>query len=232
MADIQPIVMPKWGLAMQEGTLAKWSAAEGDQLALGQEIMDIETSKIANVFESPVEGVLSKRVAQDGEVLPVGALLAVVADTAVPDARHRGLCRRVPGEVRHRGEGRCRRAGADPRRDRRQARALPRIEAAWRAGGRDAGAVHPRLRLRPRGLAVQPHGGGRKAHRLCRRPARPWRLGQGGRRRLGGHAGQIRLGPDRPSRARKASTSSAIRSAPPSRCSSPPAIQAASPRCR
>ena len=61
---------------MQEGTLAKWSAAEGDAIAVGQEIMDIETSKIANVFESPVEGTLRKRVAQDGEVLPVGALLA------------------------------------------------------------------------------------------------------------------------------------------------------------
>jgi pyruvate dehydrogenase E2 component (dihydrolipoamide acetyltransferase) len=85
MPDIQPLVMPKWGLAMQEGTLAKWSAAEGDRLALGQEIMDIETSKIANVFESPVEGTLRRRVAQDGDVLPVGALLGVVADASVPD---------------------------------------------------------------------------------------------------------------------------------------------------
>jgi pyruvate dehydrogenase E2 component (dihydrolipoamide acetyltransferase) len=86
MSDIAPIVMPKWGLAMQEGTLAKWSAAEGDTLAVGQEIMDIETSKIANVFESPVGGVLRRRVAQDGEVLPVGALLGVVADKSVPDS--------------------------------------------------------------------------------------------------------------------------------------------------
>jgi pyruvate dehydrogenase E2 component (dihydrolipoamide acetyltransferase) len=86
MSEIQPIVMPKWGLAMQEGTLAKWSAAEGDRVAVGQEIMDIETSKIANVFESPVEGTLRRRVAQDGDVLPVGALLGVVADKAVPDS--------------------------------------------------------------------------------------------------------------------------------------------------
>jgi pyruvate dehydrogenase E2 component (dihydrolipoamide acetyltransferase) len=86
MPDIQPIVMPKWGLAMQEGTLAKWSADEGQEIAAGQEIMDIETSKIANVFESPVSGVLRKRVAKDGDVLPVGALLGVVADKSVPDA--------------------------------------------------------------------------------------------------------------------------------------------------
>ena len=62
MPAIQPITMPKWGLAMEEGTLARWAAAEGDQIALGQEIMDIETSKIANVFESPVAG----RAAQEG----------------------------------------------------------------------------------------------------------------------------------------------------------------------
>ena len=73
---IQPITMPKWGLAMQEGTLAKWSVEEGQAVAAGQEIADIETSKIANVYESPVGGVLRRRVAGEGDVLPVGALLA------------------------------------------------------------------------------------------------------------------------------------------------------------
>jgi pyruvate dehydrogenase E2 component (dihydrolipoamide acetyltransferase) len=83
---VTPIVMPKWGLAMQEGTLAKWAVSEGAALKAGQEIADIETSKIANVYESPVGGVLRKIVAKEGDVLPVGALLAVVADKATPDA--------------------------------------------------------------------------------------------------------------------------------------------------
>jgi pyruvate dehydrogenase E2 component (dihydrolipoamide acetyltransferase) len=83
---VQPITMPKWGLAMQEGTLAKWSVPEGAPIKAGQEIADIETTKIANVFESPVEGILRKKVVQDGDVVPVGALLAVVADTATSDA--------------------------------------------------------------------------------------------------------------------------------------------------
>ena len=81
---VQPITMPKWGLAMQEGTLAKWAVAEGSPIRTGQEIADIETTKIANVYESPVEGILRKRIAQEGEILPVGALLAVVADQATP----------------------------------------------------------------------------------------------------------------------------------------------------
>lgn len=86
MAGIRPIVMPKWGLAMREGLLAAWHVAEGEWIEKGQEIADIETAKIANVFESPVAGLLRRRVAREGETLPVGALLAVVADESVPTA--------------------------------------------------------------------------------------------------------------------------------------------------
>ena len=84
--EIQPIVMPKWGLAMEEGVVTAWTIAEGATITKGQEIADIETSKIANVFESPVAGTVRRIVAQTGETLPVGALLAVVADKATSDA--------------------------------------------------------------------------------------------------------------------------------------------------
>jgi pyruvate dehydrogenase E2 component (dihydrolipoyllysine-residue acetyltransferase) len=84
--EIQPIVMPKWGLAMEEGVVTAWNVAEGATITKGQEIADIETSKIANVFESPIAGPLRRLVAQTGETLPVGALLAVVADKSVGDA--------------------------------------------------------------------------------------------------------------------------------------------------
>src|SRR6185295_10572392 len=56
------------------------------EISQGQEIMDIETTKIANVFESPVAGVLRKKVVAEGEVVPVGALLGVVSEPGVPDA--------------------------------------------------------------------------------------------------------------------------------------------------
>jgi len=83
---IKPIVMPKWGLAMQEGMVAKWLVEEGAAIGSGEEILDIETSKIANVYESPVEGPLRRRLVGEGETVPVGALLGVVADASVSDA--------------------------------------------------------------------------------------------------------------------------------------------------
>jgi pyruvate dehydrogenase E2 component (dihydrolipoamide acetyltransferase) len=83
---IRPIVMPKWGLAMQEGMLAKWHVPEGAELTPGLEVCDIETSKIANAMESTVTGRVLRRVAAEGSTLPVGALLAVVGEGKVSAA--------------------------------------------------------------------------------------------------------------------------------------------------
>lgn len=78
--------MPKFGLAMTEGKIAGWLVEPGTQVTTGEELVDIETSKITNTFESPVAGLLRRHVAANGEMLPVGALIGIVADAAVSDA--------------------------------------------------------------------------------------------------------------------------------------------------
>jgi pyruvate dehydrogenase E2 component (dihydrolipoamide acetyltransferase) len=82
---ITAITMPKWGLAMEEGTIVEWLKAEGDVISGGEDIVEIETSKITNVLEAADAGPIRKLVAAVGETLPVGALIAVLADTGDSD---------------------------------------------------------------------------------------------------------------------------------------------------
>jgi pyruvate dehydrogenase E2 component (dihydrolipoamide acetyltransferase) len=85
-AQITPLVMPKWGLEMREGTIAGWLVDEGTRLEVGTPVVDVETDKISNAVEAPDPGLLRRRVAKDGETLPVKALLGVLAEADVPDA--------------------------------------------------------------------------------------------------------------------------------------------------
>jgi len=85
-AQITPLVMPKWGLEMREGTVAGWLVEEGARLEVGTPVVDVETDKISNAVEAPDPGLLRRKVARDGERLPVKALLGVLAEADVPDA--------------------------------------------------------------------------------------------------------------------------------------------------
>ena len=109
MSAITPIRMPKWGLSMQEGAIVQWWKEEGAVVAAGEDLVDIETTKITNVFQSPRAGTLRRIAAQTGETLPVGALIAVLADEDVADAAIDAFVARfqadfVPGEVEESGE--------------------------------------------------------------------------------------------------------------------------------
>ena len=60
-SNILPITMPKWGLAMKEGSIVKWNKEVGEEVKKGEALVEIETEKVVNEFESPENGTMIKK---------------------------------------------------------------------------------------------------------------------------------------------------------------------------
>ena len=67
MSDIYPIAVPKWGIEMVEGTIVTWNKAIGDAISKGDGVFEMESDKIVNDWESPVDGILRRRIVEEGE---------------------------------------------------------------------------------------------------------------------------------------------------------------------
>jgi pyruvate dehydrogenase E2 component (dihydrolipoamide acetyltransferase) len=84
------VTMPKLGMTMRTGKLSKWYKDEGDKVEKGEDLFEVETEKITNKIEAPASGILFQIVVREGAVVPVGAIVGVIAE---------------PGEIPERIEG-------------------------------------------------------------------------------------------------------------------------------
>ncbi len=72
------IIMPKLGESIIEATITKWLKKEGDAVAEDDAIVEIATDKVDSEIPSPVEGKLTKLLFAEGDVVPVGAIIALI----------------------------------------------------------------------------------------------------------------------------------------------------------
>lgn len=70
--------MPKMSDTMEEGVLVAWMKEEGEEVAAGDVIAQVETDKATMDLEVYDDGVLLKKVIEEGAAVPIGALIAVL----------------------------------------------------------------------------------------------------------------------------------------------------------
>ncbi|MEE9182700.1 MAG: dihydrolipoamide acetyltransferase family protein [candidate division NC10 bacterium] len=81
---VSEVVMPKMGYDMTEGTIVRWRKQEGDEVKHGEVIAEIETTKVTVEVEAYGSGVLRKIVVLEGQTVPVGEVIAIIAGRDEP----------------------------------------------------------------------------------------------------------------------------------------------------
>src|SRR5436190_23404691 len=74
------VVMPKLSPTMEEGQLARWLKKEGDQVAMGEPLAEIDTDKATMEMQALSNGVLRKILIKEGESAPLGQPIAIIGD--------------------------------------------------------------------------------------------------------------------------------------------------------
>src|SRR5437763_5352304 len=74
------VTMPRLSDTMEEGTIAQWLKKEGEKVEKGDILVEIETDKATMSQESYEGGVLEKILAQAGQTVPIGAVIAIIGD--------------------------------------------------------------------------------------------------------------------------------------------------------
>ena len=72
------VLLPQWGMGMNDGMVVKWLKKEGDAVKKGDPLVEIESSKVNAAVESPADGTLGRILAHEGVVILVGVKVALL----------------------------------------------------------------------------------------------------------------------------------------------------------
>src|SRR5579872_403218 len=72
------VILPALGMSQDTGKIIQWLKAEGEQVAKGEPLVEIETDKATVEIEAPAAGMLTRVSAAAGEDIPVGEVIAVI----------------------------------------------------------------------------------------------------------------------------------------------------------
>jgi pyruvate dehydrogenase E2 component (dihydrolipoamide acetyltransferase) len=84
------VIMPKYEMAQETGTVGRWLVEEGATVAKGDPILEVETDKVTMEVESPAAGALAGISAAPGQVIPIGQTIAYILrpGETLPEGAH------------------------------------------------------------------------------------------------------------------------------------------------
>ena len=80
------MIMPKMGESVAEATITKWLKNEGDTVAPDESVLEIATDKVDSEVPAQKGGILVKRLFNEGDVVQVGTVIAIIGDSASSNA--------------------------------------------------------------------------------------------------------------------------------------------------
>src|SRR5215208_6073226 len=72
------VIMPALGMAQETGKVVRWHKSEGETVAKGEPLMEVETDKVPVDVEAPADGTLAAVTASEGADVPVGQTIALI----------------------------------------------------------------------------------------------------------------------------------------------------------
>ncbi len=72
------IILPQWGMGMNEGEVVRWLKSVGDPVIKGEPLVEIESTKVSAEVEATADGTLGRIIVEDGKTVPVGTVLGLL----------------------------------------------------------------------------------------------------------------------------------------------------------
>ena len=75
------IILPQWGMGMNEGQVVRWLKAVGDPVIKGDPLVEIESTKVSAEVEATADGTLGRIIVEEGKTVPVGTILGLLLES-------------------------------------------------------------------------------------------------------------------------------------------------------
>ena len=75
------IILPQWGMGMNEGQVVKWLKTVGDPVVKGEPLVEIESTKVSAEVEATSDGTLGRIIVEEGKTVPVGTILGLLLES-------------------------------------------------------------------------------------------------------------------------------------------------------